>query len=95
MLAVIMVGVGCVVFYAGDILVPFITLLLQQLAARGVIAQASLTYEGFDINSIARQVAWPIVMVGVVLFCVSFVGYCGANCENKLLLLIVSTSRAA
>lgn len=90
MLSLIMVGIGCALFYAGDIIIPFTNLLLAQLSARGAINQPSLDVSGFDIATIATQIAWPMVMCGAVLFCVSFVGCCGANCENKLLLLVYS-----
>ena len=53
-------------------------------------SQASMSYEGFDLYAIGRQIAWPMIICGTILFIIAFLGCCGANCESRLFLMLVS-----
>lgn len=87
MIAVVMVLLGVLVYYGADIIIVFLDPMLQQLRSNGM-PHASLNQAGFDLYSIMGQIAWPMIICGAALFIISFVGCCGANMENRILLIV-------
>ena len=45
-----------------------------------------------DITPLVEPVATCLIVIGIVLFVIAFLGFCGACCDSRLLLALVSLS---
>ena len=46
-----------------------------------------------DITPLVEPVATCLIVIGIVLFVIAFLGFCGACCDSRLLLALVSLSQ--